>query len=109
MRAQQCRQRPLSPAKQRAVASSGVANIPMQFNEGSIVRPPGGPCMSVISYHGDGRVTCGWLEEEEVRIAHLPADVLEEVSAINEEEAWLQAFRDRGVVLEYLRKRNRAL
>jgi hypothetical protein len=60
--------------------------------------------MSVLSQDSGGRVTCGWLEADDVRIAQFPAEVLELVSAIKEEAAWLQAFRERATVLAYLRK-----
>ncbi|MCC2673271.1 MAG: hypothetical protein K0R58_218, partial [Ramlibacter sp.] len=61
--------------------------------------------MFVVDPDMDGLVVCGWLEEGEVQVAHLPAEVLESVSATGEEQAWRQAFHDSGQVLEYLRKR----
>ena len=62
--------------------------------------------MSVISQGSDGRVTCGWLEDGEVRVARLPIEALEEVSALDDEATWLRAFREQGEVFAYLRKRH---
>jgi hypothetical protein len=61
--------------------------------------------MSVIDHDADGRVICGWVEGGEVRIARLPGEVLELVSPLAEEEAWLQAFREGGMVMAYIREK----